>query len=122
MQHTISYTVQSKRYSSLIPNLTGSFFTIDIVCPSTVTSSSVIRPISGTYTYDIAQKSMYSISAPNVTLSPTVCFNIEDFLIIDQFNTAASFVTSSMASSSIEVQTTDRALVGMHSLTVKTLV
>ena len=46
MLHTISYTVASKEYgSALIPDLTGGSFTLNILCPSVVTSSSVSQAI-----------------------------------------------------------------------------
>ena len=122
MMHTISYTVSSKEYGSLIPDLTSSSFTFNILCPSIVTSSSVSQAIESPYTYDIARRQTDSIDAPILDLLPAVCFTVEDFRIYDDTGAAVTGYITSNGLSLLEIQTTDRNLVGTHTLTVKALV
>ena len=116
--HTITYEVTSKHYDGEVTPLTAQTFTLNIVCPSQTTGSTVVATLVSSHDYDIARRQLDSLTAPVVTLEPSTCFQVESLIIYDADTTApvaGGYITAN-GLDSIDISTNDRLLVGTHNL------
>ena len=116
--HTITYEVTSSNYDGIVAPLTAQTFTLNIVCPSHTTGSTVVSSLVTSYEYDIARRQLDSLTAPVVTLEPSTCFQVESLIIYDTITTApvaGGYITAN-GLVSIDISTNDRLLVGLHNL------
>ena len=74
--HVVAYTVQFKEYSG-IASEKKTTFNFEVKCPASVISSTLDTAITPSSTYDVAYPKSLILTAPAITLVPSVCFHVE---------------------------------------------
>ena len=89
-----------------------------------MTSSTVTQRLDSTFTYDIARRQSEHLTAPAIELDPASCFTVDSLVIYDVATgllVTGGYITAN-GLSTIDIDTSERSLVGSHNLYVKTAV
>ena len=120
---TVGYSVRFKDYKDLVNDHTSTFL-FEIICPSKVVSSELKLPTVPSNFYDGADPQPLKIAGPEVTLNPSVCFEVTtyEFHFKDKDVTEVpAFIKLSDDKKKFEVDTNNRTFVGFHEVTVRAI-
>ena len=109
--HTVSYTVRSKEYPSIVTDVSGTF-TFEIICPDNVMTSSLVTSIQATMSYDLASGLTSSLTLPVVTLTPSACFTVSTYEVTDNV-TGFTVPYATVTATHVDINSQDWALTGV---------
>ena len=109
--HTISYTVRSKEYPSIVADISGTF-TFEIICPDNVMTSSLDTATIATSSYDLASGLTSSLTLPVVSVNPSACFSVSTYEVTDNV-TGFTVPYATVTATHVDINSQDWALTGV---------
>ena len=103
----------------LVPASTNNFDLV-IVCPTTFTSSNLASSMYLETDYDIGSTLELELTLPVIELTPSTCFTVTHFELIDNTGTTSDF--ASISGSTLTVLTNSQSLLGQQELTLVAIV
>ena len=109
--HTVSYTVSSKEYPSIVTDISGTF-SFEIICPDNVMTSSLVTPFQATLSYDLASGTTSGLTLPVVTLTPSACFTVSTYEVTDNA-TGSAVPYATVTATHVDINSQDWGLTGV---------